>query len=120
MNKKIWITLLVVLAALLALWGFNYFYINRPLDKETELKLVRLMADSMQKYHSPGMLMGVWVPGRGNYVKAAGAADLKTGRKMKLTDDYRIGSLTKTFTLSEFPVYAREGSGMQALLIKQR
>lgn len=109
MKRNIWIVLLIVIVALLALWGYNYFNSNRPLGRETEQKLDRLMADSMKKYHSPGMIMGVWLPGRGNYVKAAGIADLETGRKMKVTDDYRIGSLTKTFTATVILQLVEEG-----------
>lgn len=98
MKKNIRLVLLLLAVAFLCLLGINYYNSNRPLDRATEGKIDRLMADSMQKYHAPGMIVGIWVPGRGKYVRAAGVADIGTGRAMRITDSYRIGSLTKTFT----------------------
>src|ERR671936_602563 len=45
----------------------------------------------------PGAIVGVWVPGRGTWVRAAGLADRATKRPMQVQDYTRIGSLTKTF-----------------------
>ncbi|MGI5447659.1 serine hydrolase domain-containing protein [Streptomyces sp. CA-243310] len=48
----------------------------------------------------PGVTVGLWIPGRGSYVKSLGVADTKTGTPMK-TDLYsRVGSITKTFTVT--------------------
>jgi D-alanyl-D-alanine carboxypeptidase len=56
------------------------------------------MEESMITYKSPGMILAVWSPGEGGYVKAMGLADIKTGRKLKSSDPFRIGSNTKIFT----------------------
>src|SRR5205807_1355372 len=45
-----------------------------------------------------GMSVGIWVPGRGRYVRTFGAADVATGRPVTLADHFRIASITKTFT----------------------
>jgi D-alanyl-D-alanine carboxypeptidase len=45
----------------------------------------------------PGMIVGIWVPGRGTWVRAAGLADRATKRPMQVQDSARIASITKTF-----------------------
>ena len=45
----------------------------------------------------PGMIVGIWVPGRGTWVRAAGLADRATKRPMQVQDSVRIASITKTF-----------------------
>jgi D-alanyl-D-alanine carboxypeptidase len=45
----------------------------------------------------PGIEVGVWVPGRGSFVRAIGTSDATTGAPLKLTDHFRIASITKSF-----------------------
>ena len=45
----------------------------------------------------PGAIVGIWVPGRGTWVRAAGLANRTTKRPMQVQDSARIGSITKTF-----------------------
>ncbi len=45
----------------------------------------------------PGVVVGVWVPGKGEYTKGYGYASLATKSHMQLDDRFRIGSNTKTF-----------------------
>lgn len=58
------------------------------------------MTDSLIKYKSPGMLLGIWVPGKGKWTKGRGLGNLKPMRKIGKRDKFRIGSLTKTFTVT--------------------
>jgi D-alanyl-D-alanine carboxypeptidase len=44
------------------------------------------------------MSVGIWVPGRGTYVRTFGVADVATGRPVSLADHFRIASISKTFT----------------------
>ena len=46
----------------------------------------------------PGIVAGVWVPGRGSFVYATGVAVRRGGQPMRARDSFRIGSITKTFT----------------------
>jgi D-alanyl-D-alanine carboxypeptidase len=46
----------------------------------------------------PGMSVGIWVPGRGTYVRTFGVADAATRRPVSLADHFRIASISKTFT----------------------
>ncbi|MEV7726544.1 serine hydrolase domain-containing protein [Streptomyces sp. NPDC087917] len=70
------------------------------LDPGTVRRLDTAIAAVMEKADVPGVNIGLRIPGRGEYVKAFGVADVKTGVPMK-TDMYsRIGSVTKTFTVT--------------------
>lgn len=90
--------LVLILLVIIVVAGFVYFQRERPFSPETEARLDQLMVDTMKKYNAPGMTMGIWVPGKGSFVRAKGVADLATGRRMNARDIFRIGSLTKTFT----------------------
>src|SRR5215469_2091250 len=45
----------------------------------------------------PGAVVGVWVPGKGEFAKGFGYSNLATRSPMALDDHFRIGSNTKTF-----------------------
>ena len=45
----------------------------------------------------PGAVIGVWVPGKGEFVKGFGYSNLSPRTAMALNDHFRIGSNTKTF-----------------------
>jgi D-alanyl-D-alanine carboxypeptidase len=45
----------------------------------------------------PGVVLGVWYPSHGSFVKGIGYGDLSPRRAMALDDRFRIGSNTKTF-----------------------
>ncbi|MFH7595961.1 serine hydrolase domain-containing protein [Streptomyces racemochromogenes] len=48
----------------------------------------------------PGVLVSLSAPGKGEYVRAFGVADRATGAPMKTDMNMRIGSVTKTFTVT--------------------
>jgi D-alanyl-D-alanine carboxypeptidase len=52
------------------------------------------------KYKAPGVIVGIWVPGKGSYTSAQGKANLATGEPMQIDEHMRIGSVTKTFTVT--------------------
>ncbi|MEV0977376.1 serine hydrolase domain-containing protein [Streptomyces sp. NPDC049915] len=54
----------------------------------------------MHQANVPGVTVGVWTPDQGKYVKSFGVADKSTGRKMSPDLYMRIGSETKTFTVT--------------------
>jgi D-alanyl-D-alanine carboxypeptidase len=57
------------------------------------------ITDAMNAASVPGAIVGLWGPD-GQYVKAFGVADRATGDPMKLDMFHRIGSVTKTFTVT--------------------
>lgn len=70
------------------------------LDKKTEDKLNDKVKEIVKKYNFPGAIVGVWFPGDDKWVFVDGFADLKTKAKLKLTDHFRVGSITKTFVVT--------------------
>ncbi|MEV7280444.1 serine hydrolase domain-containing protein [Streptomyces sp. NPDC093111] len=70
------------------------------LGPELTARLDKTIEDVRRQAGIPGVVVGLWMPGRGSYVRATGVADKATGAPM-FTDTYvRIGSETKTFTVT--------------------
>ncbi|TQJ91969.1 serine hydrolase [Streptomyces sp. SLBN-31] len=61
-------------------------------------RLDRTIEDVRRQAGIPGAVVGLWIPGKGCYVRASGVADKATGRPMTPDVHERIGSETKTFT----------------------
>ena len=55
------------------------------------------IAGVMEDKNLPGVLVGVSAPGQGEYVSAQGSANLDTGAGPQSSDQFRMGSVTKTF-----------------------
>ncbi|MFG2618913.1 serine hydrolase domain-containing protein [Streptomyces sp. NPDC048507] len=55
---------------------------------------------TMAETKVPGVIVGLWAPGKGSYVKTFGVADKETGAPMRTDLGVRIGSETKTFTVT--------------------
>ncbi len=75
---------------------------QRPNDLGRELtsRLDKAVEKVRRQAGIPGLVVGLWMPGRGNYVRATGVANTAT-RKPMTTDLFtRIGSETKTFTVT--------------------
>ncbi|WCD90649.1 D-alanyl-D-alanine carboxypeptidase [Streptomyces xanthophaeus] len=73
---------------------------RQEFDTATVEKLDAALTKLMKEAAIPGLDVGVWIPGRGTYAKAFGVADEKTGTPMKTDLHTRIGSVTKTFTVT--------------------
>ncbi|MER6123194.1 serine hydrolase domain-containing protein [Streptomyces sp. NPDC001795] len=54
----------------------------------------------MQEANVPGVTVGLWTPGQGTYVRSFGVADKSNGQAMSPDLYMRIGSETKTFTVT--------------------
>ena len=66
----------------------------------TVSKLDTAIAQWFSTYKAPGVVVAITIPGRGSYVVARGKSDPATGEPMSLDDHVRIGSVTKTFTVT--------------------
>ncbi|TXS36421.1 serine hydrolase domain-containing protein [Streptomyces sp. OR43] len=70
------------------------------LGPEVNARLDKAVEDVRRQAGIPGVVVGLWMPGKGSYVRATGVAD-KTTREPMAADSYiRIGSETKTFTVT--------------------
>ncbi|MFF5934037.1 serine hydrolase domain-containing protein [Streptomyces sp. NPDC012508] len=70
------------------------------LGPELTARLDKAIEDVREQAGIPGIVAGVWMPGKGCYVRATGVADKVTGRPMSTYGSVRIGSETKTFTVT--------------------
>src|ERR687893_2205910 len=76
---------------------------------DTIRRLDRAIAEQMRADDLPGVVVGVWVPGEGEYVVARGKANLETGEKREVGDPFRVGSITKTFVATAVLRLVEEG-----------
>lgn len=69
----------------------------KSFSPEVQRRLALATRNNMTEARLPGAVVGVWVPGRGSYVRAFGIGNRATGRPARITDHVRIASNTKTF-----------------------
>nr|WP_317852517.1 serine hydrolase domain-containing protein [Streptomyces venezuelae] len=79
------------------------------LDDSVKAKLDTAVRDVMKKAAVPGVVVGLWAPGKGAYVQAFGVADKSTGAPMTTNIYQRIGSETKMFTVTALLQLAEQG-----------
>ena len=70
------------------------------LGPEVTARLDKTIEDVRRQAGIPGVVVGLWMPGKGSYVRATGVADTVTRRPMTTDPFVRIGSETKTFTVT--------------------
>lgn len=70
------------------------------LGPEVNARLDKAIADVRKQAGIPGVVVGLWMPGKGSYVRATGVADTATREPMAADSYIRIGSETKTFTVT--------------------
>jgi D-alanyl-D-alanine carboxypeptidase len=81
---------------------------STELDAATTHRLDAAITDAMNTASVPGAIVGIWAP-QGHYIRTFGVADKATGAPMQ-TDFYsRIGSETKTFTVTAVLQLADQG-----------
>ena len=78
-------------------------------DPELASTLQAILVRNMQEYGIPGAVAGVWVPGKGELMLAEGVSDIATSEPMAIEDHMRIGSVTKSFTVTVILQLVDEG-----------
>jgi D-alanyl-D-alanine carboxypeptidase len=87
----------VLLAAALIIAGLPFAVAQeKGLPAATVAALDDAIAKAMTDGNLPGLAIGIWAPGEGDYVVARGKADLATGLPRLVEAPFRIGSITKT------------------------
>jgi D-alanyl-D-alanine carboxypeptidase len=69
----------------------------RPFDLGTQARLDRAVRVTMGQNWAPGVIAGVWKGDR-SWTATQGLTSRTVGRRPRLTDHTRVGSVTKTFT----------------------
>jgi D-alanyl-D-alanine carboxypeptidase len=72
-------------------------------------KLQQALSDTMTKYGVPGAAVGVWVPGKGAWVTAAGVADRSTNAPATVDMSWPLRSVTKSYTVTLILQLADQG-----------
>ncbi|MFF3311347.1 serine hydrolase domain-containing protein [Streptomyces sp. NPDC002952] len=70
------------------------------LGRKLTARLDKAVEKVRREAEIPGVVVGLWMPGKGSYVRATGLADIDTGEPMTTREFVRIGSETKTFTVT--------------------
>ncbi|MHB8770941.1 MAG: serine hydrolase domain-containing protein [Syntrophales bacterium] len=70
---------------------------SQPFSRDVQDKLNAAVDAKMAEFAVPGAIVGVWVPGKGEWIACKGAADIRTGAAPTVQDRVRIASITKTF-----------------------
>jgi D-alanyl-D-alanine carboxypeptidase len=71
---------------------------GQPFSQDVQDKLNKALDDKRAEFGVPGVIVGVWVPGKGEWISCKGIGDIKTGTGPAIYDHVRIASITKTFT----------------------
>jgi len=72
-------------------------------------ELRNVVAVARQACQIPGIAVAVTVPGKGCRVGASGLADTAVGVPLTLTDEFPVGSITKTFTATVILQLVQQG-----------
>ncbi|WP_371098313.1 serine hydrolase domain-containing protein [Streptomyces sanglieri] len=80
-----------------------------PLTPAVAKRLDRAVRQVMGDARVPGVTVGLWVPGKGSYVRAFGVADKSSGAPMSTGLNMRVGSVTKTFTVTALLTLVDQG-----------
>jgi D-alanyl-D-alanine carboxypeptidase len=71
---------------------------GQQFSQEVQDGLNKAVDAKMVEFGVPGVIVGVWVPGKGEWISCKGTGDIKTGTGPTIHDHVRIASITKTFT----------------------
>jgi len=81
---------------------------SKDMDAGVAARLDEAIAKAMDQAGVPGAIIGIWGPD-GDYVRTPGVADQASGAPMNTDFFHRIGSQTKTFTVTGVLQLADEG-----------
>ena len=102
-----------LLAALLAgcdILGDDASSDDKAFDAAFEQQLESTVNTLFESLEVPGALVGVWIPEKGSWTTSLGVANLETGEPSAFENHVRIGSITKTFTVTMILQLAEQGS----------
>ncbi|MCB1704926.1 MAG: beta-lactamase family protein [Halioglobus sp.] len=78
-------------------------------DPEVLATMEAMLVERMETYGVPGALVGLYVPGRQDVVMAQGVSDIDTAAALGADDHMRVGSVTKSFTVTVILQLVDEG-----------
>jgi D-alanyl-D-alanine carboxypeptidase len=98
--KYLWSALMALVIVPSSTFGRGYAA-DMQLDASTQRAISAAVNKELAAFGGttpiPGAVIGVWVPGKGEFVKGFGFGQLSPRVPMALDDHFRVGSNTKTF-----------------------
>ena len=82
--------------------------VDRPFPAAKRHQIDAVVNKAFAATEVPGLVVGIWIPGEGSYIAARGFADLRSRQPMRSSYYFRIGSITKTFTVTALLILADE------------
>jgi CubicO group peptidase (beta-lactamase class C family) len=82
---------------------------NSSLDPELVERLKQILTENLEEFGVPGALVGVWIPGEGKLIIEEGISNIDSDNPIVKEDHVRIGSVTKSFTVTVILQLAGEG-----------
>jgi D-alanyl-D-alanine carboxypeptidase len=92
--------ILLTIAAIAGCGGVTTSVLEPSFPAAKRAALDAALTKTMADRKAPGVVVGLWIPVEGTYVVTRGVSDLATGKAMRRNDHFRIGSITKTFTVT--------------------
>jgi D-alanyl-D-alanine carboxypeptidase len=71
-----------------------------PIAESSRIALEKALDEAFSKSGLPGVIVGLWIPGTGNWIASRGVSDLKTKAPMTADLQAPIGSITKSFAVT--------------------
>jgi D-alanyl-D-alanine carboxypeptidase len=78
-------------------------------SEDLQRQMEQVVEGAMEQETIPGAIVGVWIPGEGEWIETFGQADIAGGEEMDASMKMRIASNTKTFVATLVLLLADEG-----------
>jgi D-alanyl-D-alanine carboxypeptidase len=86
---------------------------DTPFSADVQSRIEAAVRHDLTEYGGnqpvPGVVIGVWDPARGSFVRGIGDAQISPQRPMAVDDKFRVGSNTKTFVITVLLQLVDEG-----------
>jgi D-alanyl-D-alanine carboxypeptidase len=109
-NISVYVLALIAVLSFLTLGGCGGNNSNdNSLNPELAAQLREVVTRYKMEFGVPGVLAGVWIPGKGHLIIEDGLSDIETETLIFKADHVRIGSVTKSFTVTVILQLTGEG-----------
>lgn len=109
MNFKYFISFILLLNLNIPVFSQDGINQEVKFSDATVKNLDSIISKIKADHNLPGVVVGIWIPGEGEYTIALGSADLSTKLHRDINSQFRIASITKTFIATAILKLVSEG-----------